>query len=91
MALLNAEYRVNLSSAGGDRDAPHVFGFYDAGRITSPMPDPRQLILLRKPDPVWLRGVGAGVGGGGVRVEFGFRANDIPRSRQILVRFSPTF
>ena len=91
MALLNAEYRVNLSNVGRDRGAAHVFAFYDAGRITSPTTDPRALILLRKPGPVWLRGIGAGVGAGPVRIEFGFRANDIPRSRQILVRFSPTF
>jgi outer membrane protein assembly factor BamA len=90
MALLNAEYRVNLSSASRNRDAAHVFVFYDAGRIASPRPVPRGFILS-KPDPGWLRGVGAGAGAGGIRVEFGFRANDIPRSRQILVRFSPTF
>ena len=78
MTLLNAEYRVNLSSAR--RDAPNVFAFYDAGRVTN-----------GTTNGVWLRGVGAGFGGAGVRVEFGFRANDIPRSRQILVRFSPTF
>jgi surface antigen Omp85-like protein len=91
MALLNAEYRVNLLNVRGERDAVHVFAFYDAGRVTSPMPVPRELLLLRSPDPGWLRGVGAGVGAGALRVEFGFRANDIPRSRQILVRFSPTF
>ena len=64
--------------------------FYDAGGIASPTPVPRALTLM-KPGPVWLRGLGAGVGAGALRVEFGFRANDIPRSRQILVRFSPTF
>ena len=82
MTLLNAEYRVNLWSTGRDRDAANVFVFYDAGRVSSPViPSTRD----------WLRGVGVGVGGGGLRVEFGFRANDIPDSRQILVRFSPTF
>ena len=90
MTLLNAEYRVNFSSPPGNHDAAHVFAFYDAGRIASPRPDPRALIVVRR-DPVWLRGVGFGAGAGGVRVEVGFRANDIPRSRQILVRFSPTF
>jgi Omp85 superfamily domain len=82
LALLNAEYRVNLWGVGRDRDPAHVFAFYDAGRVTSPVPPST---------PDWLHGVGVGLGGGGVRVEFGFRANDIPRSRQILVRFSPTF
>jgi outer membrane protein assembly factor BamA len=79
MTLLNAEYRINLSSGGHGRDAFNVFVFYDAGRVTNGM------------NPDWLRGVGVGAGAGGVRVEFGFRASDIPQSRQILVRYSPTF
>jgi outer membrane protein assembly factor BamA len=92
MTLLNAEYRVNLTDPGGVRDGANVFVFYDAGRARLPIPDPRELSTgLRVPDRGWLRGVGVGAGAGGVRVEFGFRANDIPRSRQILVRFSPTF
>ena len=62
------------------RDAANLFLFYDAGRVGGQATSAR-----------WLNGVGAGIGGGGVRVEFGFRANDIPKSRQILVRFSPTF
>jgi hypothetical protein len=82
MTLLNAEYRVNLFGAGRDRDPANVFVFYDAGRVTSPVPPSTR---------DWLRGIGVGLGGGGLRVEFGFRANDIPDSRQILVRFSPTF
>jgi outer membrane protein assembly factor BamA len=82
MTLLNAEYRVNLWDLARDRDAPNVFVFYDAGRMTSPVsPSTRD----------WLRGVGVGLGAFGLRVEFGFRANDIPESRQILVRYSPTF
>jgi outer membrane protein assembly factor BamA len=90
MTVLNAEYRINLARGPANHDAAHVFAFYDAGRLSSPRPDPRELILTRR-GPVWLRGLGFGAGAGGVRVEFGFRANDIPRSRQILVRFSPTF
>jgi hypothetical protein len=82
MTLLNAEYRVNLTPIRHrDGDALGVFAFYDAGRVTSP---------LTTSSP-WLNGVGVGFGAGGVRVEVGFRANAIPRSRQILVRFSPTF
>ena len=82
MTLLNAEYRVNLWDAIRHRDAAHVFVFYDAGRVTSPVPPSTRN---------WLRGVGVGLGGAGLRVEFGFRANDIPDSRQILVRYSPIF
>jgi len=84
MALLNVEYRLDLtSSAGHERDGLNVFGFYDAGRVTSR--------IATDPHPGWLNGVGFGIGAAGVRVEFGFRADDIPSSRQILVRFSPTF
>ena len=83
MTLFNAEYHVNLtSSLNRDADAFGVFAFYDAGHVTN---------RFSSTSPSWLRGVGLGVGGGGVRVEFGFRANDIPHSRQVLVRFSPTF
>ena len=81
LALMNAEYRVNLSDNRGSRDGLNVFAFYDAGRVGG----------ASATDDHWLRGVGAGLGFGGLRVEFGFRANDIPQSRQILVRFSPTF
>jgi outer membrane protein assembly factor BamA len=81
MALINAEYRLNLSQRADEaREGVNVFVFYDAGRVTGDTA-PKQ----------WLRGVGIGAGVGGVRLEIGFRANDIPRSRQILLRFSPTF
>ena len=82
MVLLNAEYRWDLSPAVREdqRDRASLFVFCDAGRVTGP---------AARSD--WLRGVGFGVGAGGVRLEFGFRANDIPKSRQILLRFSPTF
>ena len=82
MALLNAEYRIGLtpSAQGRERDGASIFAFYDAGRVGGP-DAPRR----------WLNGVGFGVGAGGLRLEFGFRADDIPGSRQILVRFAPTF
>ena len=82
MALLNAEYRVNIGAPihSGNREAFNVFAFYDAGKLSGG-PQPSD----------WLNGVGGGVGFGGLRVEFGFRADAIPKSRQILVRFSPTF
>jgi surface antigen Omp85-like protein/surface antigen-like variable number repeat protein len=82
LTLLNAEYRVNLTSPiGRDKDGFGVFAFYDAGRVSSP----------RTPAPPWQNGVGFGFGGGGLRLEFGYRASDIPGSLQVLVRFSPTF
>jgi hypothetical protein len=34
---------------------------------------------------------GFGLGLTALRIEFGFRTNDIPRSRQILLRLGPTF
>ena len=81
MTLLNVEYSVSLSGHPDSRRGVSVFGFFDAGRVTTPL----------RTDAEWLRGVGFGVGSGSVRLEVGFRANDIPRSRQILLRFSPTF
>ena len=39
----------------------------------------------------WLKGVGWGVGIGDMRVDFGYRLDDVPRSLQILLRFSRTF
>ena len=54
-----------------------MFAFYDAGRVTNSSKE-------------WLSGVGAGFGIAGVRVEFGFRTDDIPQSRQILLRIAPT-
>ena len=81
MALLNVEYSVHLSGRQDSYGGVSAFGFFDAGRVTT---------SLRK-GAEWLRGVGFGVGSGSVRLEVGFRANDIPRSRQILLRFAPTF
>lgn len=81
MVLVNTELRFDLGRRRDDeRDPFNVFTFYDAGRVTGPTA-PRN----------WLNGVGAGFGMFGVRVEFGFRATDVPESRQILVRWSPTF
>jgi len=84
MALFNAEYNFDL--------IPHrypsgallsVFGFYDAGKIGGALQGSRS---------DWLNGVGFGLAAGGwLRVEFGFRADAIPSSRQILVRIGPSF
>lgn len=82
MALVNAEYRLQLfPAARRDRDGFAVLGFYDAGRATG--------VLAGRDE--WLHGIGFGLGLTSLRVEFGFRTNDIPRSRQILVRLGPTF
>ena len=82
MTLLNLEYAVSLTKGlGADHDPASVFAFFDAGRVKRPVTG----------NSPWLRGTGFGVGAAGVRLEIGFRANDIPRSRQILLRFAPTF
>ena len=82
LALFNAEYRVNLTGPlTKDHDAFGVFAFYDAGRITR----------RGAPTPPWQNGVGFGFGSGDFRIEFGYRANDIPGSLQVLVRMSPSF
>jgi hypothetical protein len=51
------------------------------GRISNPLPGSRE----------WLKGIGVGVGVGDLRIDFGWRADDIPKSLQVLVRFGPTF
>jgi hypothetical protein len=42
-------------------------------------------------DAPWLKGVGWGVGVGDMRVDFGYRLDDVPGSLQVLFRFSRTF
>jgi outer membrane protein insertion porin family len=85
MALFNLEYRLEITR-GWRGDSKHgilaLIAFYDAGRIRDPIGGSRS---------DWLQGTGFGLQSGPVRVEFGFRANDIPDSRQILVRINPTF
>jgi hypothetical protein len=83
MVLFNTEYRIDLTPPGRGGDAlVSVHGFYDLGRITGPFNGSRT---------DWLQGLGVGLSLASVRVEFGFRADDIPHSRQILVRLGPTF
>jgi outer membrane protein assembly factor BamA len=83
MALFNTEYRVDLTPRPrGGNALLSVHAFYDLGKITGPFDGSRT---------DWLQGIGVGVSLASVRVEFGFRADDIPRSRQILVRLGPTF
>jgi len=80
MGLVNAEYALILGGRSRERETATIFAFYDVGRVGGVATSNR-----------WLNGIGLGVGVAGVRVEFGFRANAIPQSRQILVRFSPSF
>jgi surface antigen Omp85-like protein/surface antigen-like variable number repeat protein len=84
MQLVNAEYRLDLA---GDRHdgrpgSLRALVFFDAGRVGRP---------LGGSTSEWLKGLGVGIQSGGIRVEFGFRVDDIPRSHQILVRLGPTF
>jgi hypothetical protein len=67
---------VNLEYALGWRHAFQVFGFYDAGRIDS---------------TPWLKGIGWGIGAGGIRVDFGYRTSDIPGSLKVTLRFGRSF
>ena len=84
MALVNAEYRLDLagSSRDGRSSALRAVVFFDAGRIDKP---------IGTSSTEWLNGIGAGLQVGPFRVEVGYRLNDIPQSRQILVRLGPTF
>jgi len=75
MLLGNIEYFL------GSPSHAHVLGFLDIGRVSDPLDGGRQ----------WLQGTGVGLGYGDLRIDFGWRANDIPKSLQILVRFGPTF
>jgi hemolysin activation/secretion protein len=78
MVLLNGEFRQKFGRAG-------VAGlaFIDAGRVFRPIAGSTE---------EWLKGVGVGLEmGGDVRLEFGWRLNDIPGSLQVLFRLGPTF
>jgi hemolysin activation/secretion protein len=75
MTLLNLEYEL------GWRRGLKLVGFYDIGRVDS----------TNAVDAPWLKGVGFGVGLGGVRVDFGYKTDAIPSSLKVLVRFERTF
>jgi hypothetical protein len=84
MTLFNAEYRLDLLGSW-NRPSGGILRallFFDAGRIHEPIGDSRT---------DWLQGIGVGLQTGPLRVEFGFRLDDIPDSRQILVRLGSTF
>jgi hypothetical protein len=82
LALMNAEYEV------GWRGGPSLIGFLDAGRVTSrPVPGS----LPPGADAPWMKGVGWGIGLGGLRIDFGYKLDTLPHSPQVLVRFGRTF
>jgi hypothetical protein len=80
MALINAEYGFRL---GGGWDpgpgSPRILLFFDAGHVGS----------AGQAD--WLKAVGVGLQTGPIRIEWGFRPDDIPKSGQVLVRLGRTF
>ena len=82
MVLVNAEYKLNLGADGDVRRGFNGVLFVDAGRVYRPVPGSRS---------DWLKGIGVGVEAGDLRLEFGWRLEDIPRSLQVLVRFSRPF
>jgi hypothetical protein len=77
MFLFNAEYLLGSKGPGGAR----LLAFFDAGRVWHP--------IAGRDD--WLKGIGGGFEIGELRVEFGWRLDDIPQSLQVLLRFGPTF
>ena len=52
---------------------------------------PRQPVGARRADAPWLNGVGWGIGVGDVRVDFGYKVDDIPSSLQVLSALGRTF
>jgi hypothetical protein len=42
-------------------------------------------------DTPWLKGVGFGVGVGDFRIDFGYKAAEIPSSLSVIARFGRTF
>jgi hypothetical protein len=77
MILLNGELRQRFGRSGLAGVA-----FVDAGRVYRPLAGSTE---------EWLKGIGVGLEMGDVRLEFGWRLNDIPGSLQVLFRLGPTF
>ena len=71
---------LNLEYEVGWRHGLKAIGFFDAGRATA-----------AGFDAPWLKGVGWGIGVGDMRVDFGYRADAVPSSLQVLLRFSRSF
>jgi outer membrane protein assembly factor BamA len=75
MLLFNVEYAV------GRLNGPHIVPFFDAGRIAR-----------ASGEAVWMRGVGFGLGlARELRVDFGYKLDDIPGSLQVVLRLGRTF
>lgn len=82
LALFNAEYGFDLAGPWDPGPGPlRLLLFFDAGRVGEPLRGTND----------WLTAVGVGVQAGGVRVEWGFRPDDIPSSAQVLVRVGRSF
>jgi hypothetical protein len=78
MVLFNGEFRQRFGRSGISGIA-----FIDSGRVYRP---------LAGTTDGWLNGVGLGLEfGGGPRLEFGWRLDDVPNSLQVLFRLNPTW
>jgi hypothetical protein len=76
LLLLNFEYAL------GKLNGLHIAPFFDAGRVATRAPH----------SSTWLKGVGFGIGAGrDLRVDFGYKVDDIPGSFQVLLRIGRTF
>ncbi|MBI1876013.1 MAG: BamA/TamA family outer membrane protein [Acidobacteria bacterium] len=82
MVLINLEYLIGFNRPFG------VSAFFDAGRAYDGRPSAQSNLAAER----WLKGVGLGLlFGGGARLDFAWKLDDIPDSLQILLRLSPTF
>lgn len=77
MLLLNGE----LSQRFG-RSGLAGLAFFDMGRVFRPIGSTTE---------EWLKGIGVGLKAGGLRLDFGWRVDDVPGSLQVLFRLEPTF
>jgi hypothetical protein len=82
LALMNLEYEI------GWKRGPSLVAFLDAGRVTSRLTPG---VLPPGADVPWMKGIGWGIGLGGMRIDFGYKLDSIPSSPQVLVRFGRTF
>jgi outer membrane protein assembly factor BamA len=89
MALANVEYKLSLRRDGDLRNGVNGVLFFDAGRVYRPALTVEGPILGSRSD--WLKGIGVGLEAGDVRLDFGWRLDDIPRSLQVLLRFTRPF
>jgi len=90
MALANVEYKVNLRVDGDVRRGVNGILFFDAGRVygsTLPTGDG----ALPGSNTDWLKGIGVGLEAGPLRLDFGWRLDDVPKSLQVLLRISRPF